>query len=243
MYEIHYWVYLIHIWDHGQVKHGWRLLEVAKTHKLACVRVYNAFITLCGKAQALDQALKLFDDMRREGIQPRRATWNALLAACQRCAALDEALEVLGWMHRDGFSPPLSALNDVMSAAAKAGDHRLAQEVFEELGQAYGLRADVYSYNILMSAYVKAATKEHSLHQMRLLLHRAWEVFEQLKAARLAPDATTYGTLLSVCGVSGCWERALKWRWLNLQSRPWLSRRWPSGPARWEACSVFSRQS
>ena len=105
---------------------------------------------------------------------------SCTLNACQRCGQLSYAMSVFQTMVLAGHAAPREAYHDVMAACAKARDWQLAQKVFEALEES-GRDADIVSYNILMSTFVRASDAAGSYSEVTQLLEQPWKLLEQLQ--------------------------------------------------------------
>ena len=56
---------------------------------------YGAVITCCEQSDRLDQALKVFQVMRQQRVDPNDGTLSLLITACMGCGLAEWALEVL----------------------------------------------------------------------------------------------------------------------------------------------------
>eukprot|EP00959_Pyramimonas_sp_CCMP1952_P424715 8895890-Pyramimonas_sp.AAC.1 len=54
---------------------------------------YSRYIDILGKAKRTAQALKVFAQMRSEGVRPNTITYSALISVCEKGGQWERALE------------------------------------------------------------------------------------------------------------------------------------------------------
>ncbi|KAK7303337.1 hypothetical protein RJT34_14240 [Clitoria ternatea] len=130
------------------------------------------------------EAFSLFDEMRRQGIQPSSVTMLSLLFGVSELAHV-QCLHGCAILY--GFMSDTSLSNSVLNIYGKCGNIEDSRKVFDYMD----LR-DLVSWNSLISAYAQIG----DLCQVLLLL-------KTMKLQGLEPDPQTFGSVLSVAASRG----------------------------------------
>ena len=188
--------------------------EKAPASASGSVAVQNAAIALYASAGRPDRAFALYESMREGSASrastdapstlatdtervPDTITYNTLIAACASSDFPSRAME----LHRDMLEAgvPRSGRTYVglMTAAARAAGPRegaaAAAAVFAmALADETAEPANAFTYTALIDAQVKGRDPE-----------AAFETFEKMKDAGVAPTVVTFGCLLNACRAAG----------------------------------------
>eukprot|EP01062_Namystynia_karyoxenos_P045732 TRINITY_DN34060_c0_g1_i1.p1 TRINITY_DN34060_c0_g1~~TRINITY_DN34060_c0_g1_i1.p1 ORF type:complete len:411 (+),score=114.11 TRINITY_DN34060_c0_g1_i1:87-1235(+) len=117
---------------------------------------------------------------QEQGLKLHRPAWNTLVAACDSWA---EASDTLRRMGEAGFPPDVVSYGAALKACAKACDKAGAEQAWREL-QGAGLVPTVREWTALL-AVCKACGD----------LSGCRDVLQRMRAARVQPNAVTYGTV------------------------------------------------
>ncbi|XP_011079953.1 pentatricopeptide repeat-containing protein At1g06140, mitochondrial-like [Sesamum indicum] len=104
------------------------------------------------------EALYLFNTMRREGTDPDSVVMAAILPACGRLGARQEGMALQGCALKSGFHCDLFVSNAVMDMYCKFGDTHQAYSVFCRMPC-----KDVVSWSTLIAGYSQNCEYERSL--------------------------------------------------------------------------------
>lgn len=94
------------------------------------VFTYTATISACSKGSAAEAAtgLRLFHEMKRDGITPTQASFNAAIAACNQ--DWRQAIDLIDEMGKFALSPNCVSFSAAINVCAKAKKGDLALEIF-----------------------------------------------------------------------------------------------------------------
>lgn len=76
---------------------------------------WNSMIFGCCQSNEWEEARRLLDDMRRDGMEPGVVTWNTLISSYARSGELDVAMEVLEQMEESGVAPDVVTWTSLVS--------------------------------------------------------------------------------------------------------------------------------
>lgn len=134
----------------------WRLAcsLLARLPEPRPVATYHAVIAACSRAKNPKTTVQLFDQMRAEGLEPKRQTYNAVLHSTQSVGDFESANKVLGLMQENGITLNTVTYNIAISTRARVGDYRGAINLLAEMEVA-GLEPSVVSYATAINAAAK----------------------------------------------------------------------------------------
>ena len=180
-------------------------------------------IDMHAKGNDIEAAMSIFDTLKGIGKGPDVGVWNAIIAANVKCGRAHEALALYRQMmdagrvrpdsmtflstlpacknlsdvkdlhHRITLNPRV-ALNDTLRAAlidsyANCGALDLAMQVFHNNNDNKNSNTrGVNSWNAIIRVYVKRD------------IEKSLQLFDDMVAAGVPPDRTTYLTILPACG-------------------------------------------
>ena len=73
------------------------------------------------KGKKPEQALQLFEEMQRRGLQPNVITFHAVVSACEKGKQPEQALQLFGKMQRRCLGRVLITFNAVIRACNMCG--------------------------------------------------------------------------------------------------------------------------
>ncbi|XP_057813621.2 pentatricopeptide repeat-containing protein At2g13600 isoform X2 [Cryptomeria japonica] len=169
------------------------------------------------------EALALFNQMQRTGVQPDNYTFSSILTVCAEIRALEQGINIHQSISERGL------LSDVVSNAlvdmyAKCGSLHMACEVFDKmplqsvvswtamiagyaqngfLDEAVSLfkkmpQRDAVSWNAMIAGYAQNGFVEKAL-----------ETFKQMQCAGLEPNPTTFVSILPALAKMGTLEQGM----------------------------------
>lgn len=149
------------------------------------------------------KALHLYEQMKKEGVDPDDRTLVSTLQACSVMAEKEDGVRVGGIclksrslqvgesLHGDarrwGFESNAFVANALLSMYGKSGSITGAQKIFDQLPT-----RSVVSYNSIMAAYAQQGEAGEVL-----------KLYGEMADQGLIPDDITYACVLQVCGDSG----------------------------------------
>ncbi|KAL3502569.1 hypothetical protein ACH5RR_037018 [Cinchona calisaya] len=131
-----------------------------------------------------EEALLLFNLLRRQGLTPDCYAFSIVLKACGGLVNDKHALSVYCLVIKAGFTNTVVLQNASIHAFARCGSVARAMVIFDEMS----IR-DVVSWNSIIKAYALHGQGKQALN-----------LFKQMD---VEPDATTFVALLSACSHSG----------------------------------------
>ncbi|KAL0359004.1 UNVERIFIED_CONTAM: cytochrome [Sesamum angustifolium] len=198
------------------------------------VYVQNALISLYSECGILDDARRVFDGMSNRDV----VSWNSMIVGCLRGLVqggrAKEALDIFHEMQisadeEDTVCPDKVTVASALSACAALGAIDQGKWVHSYLERS-GMECDMVIRTALVDMYGKCGCVERAYEVFKgmpnkdvlawtamisvLALHgygdEAFELFKEMEAARVRPNAVTFVGLLSACAHSGLVEKG---RW------------------------------
>ncbi|PKA54360.1 Pentatricopeptide repeat-containing protein [Apostasia shenzhenica] len=94
---------------------------------------WNSVISAHCQVGENEKALKLFEQMRLEGIEPSRVTWNILISGYSQCGKPKLALEMMKKMERSGICPDVFTWTGMISGSLQNNKMSEALDLFREM--------------------------------------------------------------------------------------------------------------
>ncbi|XP_057840750.2 pentatricopeptide repeat-containing protein At1g15510, chloroplastic [Cryptomeria japonica] len=164
----------------GVVKYAREVFD--KIPKLDVIS-WNAIIKCYAEDGCFKEALELFAEMQRTGIQVDLTTMVTIVPLCARLGDLQRGKEIHGHSLRIGLWGDILAGNVLIDMYAKCYSVRDAIKVFENMAQ-----RDVISWTAMISGY--AENQKYS---------EALELFHLMDRKGVRPNAMTMSSVISVC--------------------------------------------
>ncbi|BBG92311.1 Tetratricopeptide repeat-like superfamily protein [Prunus dulcis] len=136
------------------------------------------------------KALKLFSQMRVEGIEPNSVTLLAIISACTSLSSLNLGCGVHSYVLKSGLSFDIFIGNALINMYAKCGCIKDARQIFEEMP-----RKDSVSWSTMIGSY--------GLHGH---CKKALQLLDEMQERGIEPDAVTFLSVLSACNHAGLEE-------------------------------------
>ncbi|KAL8231322.1 hypothetical protein R6Q57_001100 [Mikania cordata] len=165
----------------GLVGHAYKVFGCVKNPDVV---TYTSMVSWFAKSNREIEAMKVFFEMRRLGIEPNEYSFVAVLTACGRVLDLELGCQVHCLAVKMGCMDDTFVSNAFMGFYSKCGclDHAL--KVFDEMSH-----RDISSWNTVLSAFVKECKYKTAMHLFRDLL--------QIDGIHY--DHFTLSTVLTVC--------------------------------------------
>ncbi|EFJ07723.1 hypothetical protein SELMODRAFT_448320 [Selaginella moellendorffii] len=145
-------------------------------------RMYNLMIHTYGKQGKVEQAMSVYQSMKRERVALTIVTFNSLLA-CQK--TWKDAEDVFRKLQAAKLDPDVFSYTALVNAYAKARRAECAHAAFDDMIAA-GIRPTQVAYNALINAYAKCKDPEG-----------ARAVLKQMKQNGCTPTVESYTSLIS----------------------------------------------
>ncbi|XP_043945296.1 pentatricopeptide repeat-containing protein 1, mitochondrial isoform X2 [Protopterus annectens] len=139
-------------------------LDLFETQMLKVERLqpeeYNFTVLMggCGRVGYVKKAFKLYNDMKKRGIQPTEATYTALFNACAESPWRESGLQQAKKLHHElqekNIQLNLVTYHALLKTYALASDLRSFFDIFKvwRWMLKMGVKPDCYSYNLLLRA-------------------------------------------------------------------------------------------
>ncbi|KAI5659119.1 hypothetical protein M9H77_27912 [Catharanthus roseus] len=137
-----------------------------------------------------EEALNLFNEMQREGIQPNSITLLAVISACTILFSVHHSRGVHGYVVKSCLIADLNVQNSLISMYAKCGFLSDSVQIFEEM-----LLRDSISWSAIISAY--------SLYGYG---KKALQLFHEMQLQGTKADGVTILEVLTACNHAGLIE-------------------------------------
>ncbi|CAM6023970.1 unnamed protein product [Sphagnum balticum] len=134
----------------------------------------------CGQGQ---KALELFQEMRKQGVQPDLRSFVGLLNACANVVALEEGRHAHRQIIDRGWDSDIIVGNSLIDMYAKCGILEDACKVFKNMAS-----RDVITWNAMISGHVKCGEGQKAL-----------ELFHQMEQEGVQPNPITLVGVLNAC--------------------------------------------
>ncbi|KAJ8631417.1 hypothetical protein MRB53_024740 [Persea americana] len=134
-------------------------------------------------------ALSLFSQMRKEGIEFDSVTLIRILQAFVHLGALEQVKNIHGYLIKLGYNSMTTLVTALLVSYAKCGCIEIAQKLFdeEEVDD-----KDIVSWNSMISAYAKHGD-----------WHGCFKLYVHMQESKVRPDQITFVGLLTACVHSG----------------------------------------
>eukprot|EP01018_Ginkgo_biloba_P039721 Gb_32164 [translate_table: standard] len=161
----------------GSLVDGRRVLDELPTRNVVS---WTAMIAAYSGHGHDEEALALFCQMQRTGIQPDQFAFASVLPACANLGALEHGKEVHESIIRNGFQFDVFLGNALVDMYSKCGSIENAHLVFDKMPE-----RNVVSWTALIGAY---ARHEYSEEALRL--------FDKMRQTGIEPNQFTFASVL-----------------------------------------------
>ncbi|KAL3625394.1 hypothetical protein CASFOL_030848 [Castilleja foliolosa] len=151
------------------------------------VVAWSAMISGYARAGMVNEALSLFREMQRDGVEPDGMTMVGVVSACAVAGALDLGKWVHEFMGRKGIKNDLEVSTALVNMYAKCGCIDKAWEVFEAMPV-----KDAKAWSSMVVGF--------AIHGLAV---EALETFAKMEEAKVEPNHVTLIGVLSACAHGG----------------------------------------
>ena len=171
-------------------------MQVLTTAPRPDLQCYNKVIASYGRARLPEVAEEWLTKIELAGLVPNLVSYSTAVAAYARVAEPEQAARLVRRMRDAGVTPDTVTYNALLDAHVRAGQLHQAQALVRRMERSEaGERADVVSYTILLSGLARRGRLSEAA---RWLEHMEYN-------ATVAPDATTYNTLMAGYASRSMW--------------------------------------
>ncbi|KAF8044385.1 hypothetical protein BT93_A2394 [Corymbia citriodora subsp. variegata] len=162
--------------------------EVRRSGLRPDIITYNTLISSCSRGSNLEEAMKVYDDIKAHNCQPDLWTYNAMISVYGRCGQSSKAEQLFKELESKGFFPDAVTYNSLLYAFAREGKVEKVKEISEEMVKK-GFGRDEMTYNTIIHMYGKQGRTDLAL-----------QVYEDMKLRGRNPDAVTFTVLIDSLG-------------------------------------------
>ncbi|KAL6504200.1 hypothetical protein OROGR_026123 [Orobanche gracilis] len=144
---------------------------------------WNSMISCYLQNGYYQESLDLFSRMCGSRMIPDETTLVSALSACGQLGDLVAGRKLHDYLRNNSMQPTVTLSNSLVDMYAKCGSAELALDVYRDMPG-----KNIISWNTIISAL--------ALHGFG---YRAIELFQEMEAGGIRPDALTFGGLLSAC--------------------------------------------
>ena len=182
---------------YDELREWWEALDKERIPDWAerdALWAYNSLLHFVGADGRLDEALGIFESMKRDGPLPDMITFNTVIAAAAQCGDRQVAVDLFREMTKAGIEPSERTYGALLHAFAKLGDADGASGVIQSLIDA-GIQPNTVMYTSFLHALVTSGTPAS--------LDAAFSLAEEMQARGCELTQVTYGCLLLACDKLG----------------------------------------
>lgn len=139
----------------NQIEHAHKLFDTLPKQDLF---EWSALIAAYARNGHADEAIKLFDQMGRSGVEPNCVSWNGMIAGFNRSGLHSEAFLFFQKMHSQAFKPDGTSVSSVLPAIGDLKDLNKGKQVHGYVNK-LGLESDNCVVSSLVDMYGKCASK------------------------------------------------------------------------------------
>ncbi|KAI3446468.1 hypothetical protein Pfo_003133 [Paulownia fortunei] len=151
------------------------------------VVAWSAMIGGYAKIGVVNEALELFREMQKGGVEPDEVTMVSVISACAMTGALDLGKWLHTFIDKKGIKNDLEVSTALVNMYAKCGCIETAQEVFEAMSV-----KDAKAWSSMIVGF--------AIHG---LAKEALETFVKMEEAKVEPNHVTLIGVLSACAHGG----------------------------------------
>ncbi len=169
---------------HGQLEKARRQFDQMTERDVVSWTAMLAAYTQHGHGK---EALRLFKEMKAQGIRPDNVTFVSALTACANVGDLEEG-KALHAELLNTIKPDIVVYTALLNMYAKCGSLADARHVFDTIKQ----RRNLQSWNTMLAAYAQHGHGKEAL-----------QLFKEMKAQGIRPDNVTFVSALTACANVG----------------------------------------
>ncbi|KAI5352949.1 PREDICTED: pentatricopeptide [Prunus dulcis] len=157
--------------------------------RMSCKNVVSWTAMLVGYGQNgySEEAVRVFCDMQRKGVEPDDFTLGSVISSCANLASLEEGAQFHGQALASGLISFITVSNALVTLYGKCGSIEDSHRLFNEMN----IRDEV-SWTALVSGYAQFGKAYETI-----------DLFERMLAHGLKPDGVTFIGVLSACSRAG----------------------------------------
>lgn len=159
---------------------------------------YSVLIKALVDQRDLDRALRLVEDMAKDGHAPDDIILTHLLEGCRHAGNHDLGKKLFDTMLASGLKPSEVTLVTMLKLHGRVGAHQEAHDLVASWEAKHDSKPSVIHYTCLMSGCLR--TRSYDL---------AWSAYELMCKSGVKPDGTTLSTLMPGMVAARQWNRVI----------------------------------
>lgn len=161
------------------------------------VYICNSILSCLVRSGKFVSGMKLFDQMKQDGLTPDIVTYNTLLSGCIKIKhGYSKALELIKELRYNGLEIDCIMYGTLLAVCASNNLRQEAQSYFDQM-RVEGHSPNLYHYSSLLNAYSSDGDYK-----------KADEFVQEMKSAGLEPNKVILTTLLKVYVRGGLFEKS-----------------------------------
>lgn len=170
--------------------------EAKKSHpERIGVYTYTAMVGACVRCQDLPLAIKYFDEMRENNIEPNVITYNTLIAGYNRRKDYDKAWELFQEIKSKGLTPDETTFSYILAHQTETNNEERRKMVEAEIAAVQGQDPGQNLKNDLIRASIVGNVPE------------TFKCYERIKEAGIPLDWFIAKHVLKACATAGDYHR------------------------------------
>ncbi|XAR69337.1 hypothetical protein NMG60_11000880 [Bertholletia excelsa] len=161
------------------------------------IHVYNILLKGFIQSRQLENALCLWDEMKKDNVKPSVKTYGILVEGHCRMHRVDKAIELVDEMKKDGIEPDAIVYNSVIDALGEAGRLIEALGIMERF-LILESGPTISTFNSLVKGFCKAGDLEGANKILKMMISRGF-----------VPTTRTYNYIFHSFSKHGRIEEAL----------------------------------
>ncbi|PIA63304.1 hypothetical protein AQUCO_00200967v1 [Aquilegia coerulea] len=156
---------------------------------------WTALLVGYGQNGLSEEAVRIFCEMQRNGVDPDEFTLGSVISSCANLASLEEGAQFHSQALVSGLISFITVSNALVTLYGKCGSIEDSHRLFNEMHI-----KDEISWTALVSGYAQFGKAKQTI-----------DLFEGMLGDGLKPDGVTFIGVLSACSRAGLVEKGLKY--------------------------------
>ncbi|KAL5719468.1 putative pentatricopeptide repeat-containing protein [Ranunculus cassubicifolius] len=156
---------------------------------------WTALLVGYGQNGLSEEAVRIFCEMQRNGVDPDDFTLGSVISSCANLASLEEGSQFHCQALMSGLISFITVSNALVTLYAKCGSVEDSHRLFDEMHI-----KDEVTWTALVSSYAQFGKANQTI-----------DLFESMLDSGLKPDGVTFIGVLSACSRAGLVEKGLKY--------------------------------
>ncbi|XP_057777411.1 putative pentatricopeptide repeat-containing protein At1g68930 [Salvia miltiorrhiza] len=152
---------------------------------------WTAMLVGYGQNGYSEEAVRIFCEMQRNGVEPDYYTLGSVISSCANLASLEEGTQFHGQAMASGLIAFITVSNALVTMYGKCGNIKESHQLFNEIRV-----KDQVTWTALVSCYAQFGKANETIG-----------LFEEMLACGLQPDGVTFVGVLSACSRAGFVEK------------------------------------